>query len=176
MRSPITHRRLAARSNEEAERRERRLRLAFTNAPSPLGCRPEPRSRFDKVVSDGRRPWRAFAEPLRDVALAAKDRGPAVRQQVEDAITEAVIALVDYILEPMQDSADAMTYLAVSKELPEAAEAIMLAEMLPTPEHIADAERESAEGACALTLLRGTLRRRATSTYMRPMGAPPVAS
>jgi hypothetical protein len=178
MSRPIHRRCLPARQNDEAERLENRVKITFVNASSPLGCRPEPRSRIDKVVSENRRPWGAYADTLRDIAREARTRSPEVRKQVDYTIMQALLALTDYVFEPLEGTTEERSFLCVAKELPEAAAATMVAEMVPTPENIATADVESGEAVCALTLHRGALRRKAQSvrsgSYMRPMGATPL--
>lgn len=168
------HRRVLPTRPTEAEKRERTLRLAFTNAPSALGCRPEPRGRFDKPASDEtRRPWRGFAEPLRDTAIEARRHGGDVRARTEELLVAAVAALLDYVLEPLDETTGALAYPVLypvlAKEQGEAIDAQAVAHMLPTPENVARADAETADAIAAARFYRAALQ----STVRRSMGATP---
>lgn len=170
------HRRpLPVRPTEEAERRETALRHTFVNASSALGSRPAPvRSTFDKAAStEQRRPWKSFAEPLRVCAIEASRRDRAVQDATEEKIIDAILALMHYVLEPLDSRLiGETTLLGVCKEVPEGVEAIMDARLNPTPETLANADMQVAEAARSLQLYRGGLRR--TRDYMRPLGATPT--
>lgn len=179
MKSPIARRALPARQlatadPPERDRRERVLRLAFVNAPSALGCRPTPRSAFDKPASDPlRKPWRGFAEPLRACAVAAAAIGGSVASETERRIIQAVTALLAYVLEPLsRATVGTVCYVTVAKESAEALEAVTVARALPTPEHVARAEREVDEAITALSLYRETLRGEPRA-FPVPMGVSP---
>jgi hypothetical protein len=175
--SPITHRRLPARSTSEAESRENALRSAFVNASSALGYRPMAwRSTIDKAAStEARRPWKSYAEPLRAIAIDASQQDRATQDATERLIIDAVISLLHYVLEPL-DPRDAAVigYVGVSNELSEGVEAITTAKLNPTPENLATADREAGEAARSLQLYRGGLR--TSRDYMRPLGASPMGA
>lgn len=162
--------------DEDGQRRERSLRLAFVNAPSELPARPEPRSAFDKPASDpARRPWRCFAEPLRATAYAAAKIGGTVAAETERKIVEAVTALLAYVLAPLSRSTiGTVCYVTVAKESAEALEAITVARALPTPEHVARADQQVDEAITALSLYRATLRG-TPPNFPLPRGATPRA-
>lgn len=163
--------------DEERTRRERSLRLAFVNAPSDLPSRPAPRSAFDKPASDpARRPWRCFAEPLRATAVAAAAIGGSVATETERKIVRAVTALLAYVLEPLsRATVGTVCYVTVATETAQALEAVTVARALPTPEHLADADREVDEAITALSLYRETLRGTPAS-FPLPRGATPRGS
>jgi hypothetical protein len=175
MTSPSTRRHLPVRPSGEAEKRENALRNAFLNASAAIGYRPASvRSTMDKAAStEARRPWKGFAEPLRACAIDASQMDRATQDATEVLIVDAIIALMHYVLEPLDCRlVEHVTYLGVSKEVSEAVEAVTVAEFQPTPENIATAERESCEAARALQLHQGGMRR--THQYMRPLGASPA--
>lgn len=169
------HTRFLPETQREAARRERLLQLAFLNAPSAIGKRPESaRTRFNNAAreSNPTRPWEQFAEPLRAVALeAAKIGGPTVTE-TEERIIDVTIAFMEYVLEPLKVPEGECGYLTLNKELPEGVEAITAAKLNPTPENLARADVQVAEAAHSLQLYRASIRK--SHNYMRPLGASPL--
>jgi hypothetical protein len=179
------HTRFLPETQSEAGRREKALRYAFLNSTSATGRRPsgKSRSRLNNAArkSNATRPWELFADPLRDVAVDAAKCDRAVQDLTEERIIEACIALLHYVLEPLDGrTVGEVTYLGVCKEVPEAVEAITVAKFDPTPDKIATAQRESCEAARALQLHKGGLRTtpagQTGKPYMRPRGATPPLS
>lgn len=160
--SKQTHRRALPGVQTEAERLEKSLQLAFVNTTCALPKRPEPRHRFDNAVRpcNPTRPWEKFAGPLRDAAEEAARIGGPCATITEERITDAVIVFLEFVTAPLRRcDAGMASYLAVSREVPEAIESIATAHLLPTAEHIAAADREAHEASLALELHRGGLRR-----------------
>jgi hypothetical protein len=153
----------------------RRLQSTFVNTTSALGCRPEPRHRFDNAArqwDDPSRaePWADVLEPLRDAASVAATRGGACADETESRIIEFVLVLLEAALLPLRETAgEPVTYDVAAREVPDAIDWMARARMLPTPENVARAEREIAEGVCALQLHRTSLR---VGEFRRPMGVP----
>lgn len=159
----------------EAARLERALQLAFLNSTAALPKRPEGTngSRFNNTAREDNptRPWRLFAEALRAVATdAARIGGPCI-EQTEERIADAVICFMEYTLEPLRKPIGSAGYRVVSKEMPEAVEAITTEQFVPTPENKAVADREACQAALSLQLYRASLRR--SRDFPLPMGATP---
>lgn len=167
------HRRVLPARPTESEAREKRVRTSFVNTTHAIGHRPDAaKSTYDKAAStEARRPWRGYAEPLRRTAAEAALRGGICAERTELLITDAICALLDYILEPMDRSGGDATYLSVAKELPDAVDWIARAHMDEDPAVAERADTEVAEAVVSLRLHRATLRRRQEA--FRPLGVSP---
>src|SRR5436190_16787115 len=136
-----THRRGLQARQIVSSRREAPVRHTFVNMAGALPCRPEPRAVFDHVASNPlTRPWRHVADPARACAAAAARLGGKAAQDTEDNIIAFMIAMLEYMLEPLNQSVRCVgevTYPALAREHGEAVEALAVARMAPTPENLA---------------------------------------
>jgi hypothetical protein len=152
---------------------DRRLQATYVNTTSAIGCRPEPRHRFDNAArkwDDPSRtePWADVLAPLADAATIAAARGGKCAEETEDRITEFALVLLEAALLPLRAaSGDMVSYDVAAREVPEAIDWMARARMHPTPEIIARADREIAQGAVALSLHRTSLR---VGEFRRPLG------
>ena len=143
-----THRSILPTGLIVRSRRERVLRHAFVNAPGALDCRPHPRTAFDNAArrDNPTSPWQAFADPLRAAVAAAVAQGGPCVEETETRVTHAVLALLEYVLEPLPESAGSeIGYITLVHDEAEALEAQTIARAIPTAEHVELALRVTEE-------------------------------